>query len=357
MQDVKERRALVRLALHGCPVLEQGQIDWEGTPRSFTVSLIEALDRYGKWNGELTVVMLLNECRENIGIDGQQQIDEFIKELTPQPTLPPMPIVTERPIIKPLNHIEAPKTDTLMLEEMTKRTLVVLPSPFAWREVPAETQLNTSAFFIAKYPITNAQFAIFERANDGYRNVKWWNYSRAAKEWRTSTKEEKSYSPDAEYPRTNLCWFEAIAFCGWLSSRVGFKVRLPTETEWQYAAQGNDGRKYPWDNDFDPNRCNAGDKNGGTTPVTQYDLPLPDKRSGLSPFGVADMAGNVSEWCLDATSNEHIERAIQEKGSILCGGSYYDNQVVACVTQRITSHPAHSRGKRFGFRILHPLSP
>jgi formylglycine-generating enzyme required for sulfatase activity len=85
--------------------------------------------------------------------------------------------------------------------------------------------------------------------------------------------------------------------------------RLPTDMEWQYAAQGTDGRKYPWGNIFDSTRCNCG--LGHTSPVDAYP-------SGKSPYGVADMVGNV--W--------QLTNDIYDNGSYyfvtMRGGSYYN---------------------------------
>ena len=85
--------------------------------------------------------------------------------------------------------------------------------------------------------------------------------------------------------------------------------RLPTELEWQYAAQGTDGRKYPWGKEFDSTRCNYG---------TQATAPVDAFPSGASPFGVMDMVGNVWQLTADLYANGTFYYGM------LRGGSYYN---------------------------------
>jgi serine/threonine-protein kinase len=97
-----------------------------------------------------------------------------------------------------------------------------------------------------------------------------------------------SYFGNAEfdnYPVINVTWNQAEAFCAWDGGK-----RLPTEAEWEYAATGGDGRRFPWGNDFDPNRLPVGQ--GDTVEVGSH-------KDNASPFGVFDMAGNVVEWVAD----------------------------------------------------------
>ena len=137
----------------------------------------------------------------------------------------------------------------------------------------------------------------------GYADARWWGYSAEAQAfWEQNGKKPKPTAFDGDdTPRTNVSWFESVAFCLWLAAETGLNISLPSESQWQRAAQGDDGREYPWGNAFDPKRCNV-DASGfaRTTPVTKYDHPLAHPESGCSPFGVADLSGNVWEWCLDA---------------------------------------------------------
>jgi formylglycine-generating enzyme required for sulfatase activity len=152
---------------------------------------------------------------------------------------------------------------------------------------------HVEAFKISKYPITNVQFQAFLDAPDGYRDDRWWGFVPEACEWHKLHPEplESKFKGD-NYPRANLCWYEAMAYCLWLSEKSAMKIILPTEQQWQRAAQGDNQLRYPWGSKFDKTRCNTNEAElRMTTPVDKYP-------SGASPFGAYDMAGNVWEWCL-----------------------------------------------------------
>jgi formylglycine-generating enzyme required for sulfatase activity len=84
--------------------------------------------------------------------------------------------------------------------------------------------------------------------------------------------------------------FDAIAFCRWLSDKCRSVITVPSEPHWLRAAQGDDGREYPWGNFFDLSRCNSFyTQIGQITPVNSFP-------TGSSPFGVCDLSGNAPEW-------------------------------------------------------------
>ncbi len=203
----------------------------------------------------------------------------------------------------------------------------ILPPPFEWINIPGgkvtleigdERPVYTvKPFVISKYPITNAQFQIFVEAPDGYRETKWWDYSPDAKRWRSENLIVKDTVFEGDdLPRTRVTWYEAVAFCRWLGEQIGERIILPTEQQWQRAAQGDDGREYPWSNKFDKSLCNT-DESGvkQTTPVTQYP-------GGASPYGVMDMSGNVVEWCLNEYHSPEKVQLSGERLRVLRGGSF-----------------------------------
>ncbi|MBK8024691.1 MAG: SUMF1/EgtB/PvdO family nonheme iron enzyme [Chloroflexi bacterium] len=139
-----------------------------------------------------------------------------------------------------------------------------------------------------------------------------------------------------------MSWYEAVAFCRWMSEALGERILLPTEAQWQYAAQGGDGRAYPWGEKWDGTRCNNSvvgllgflrSKPPGhgerTTPVTAYE------GRGDSPFGVADMVGNVWEWCLTDYYDGTNDPSKSSNNRVLRGGSwdYEDTGHFRCVSR------------------------
>jgi formylglycine-generating enzyme required for sulfatase activity len=250
----------------------------------------------------------------------------------------------------------------------------ILPSPFEWREIPAgqvsiqygkwhrkENRLryvvthhesySVDKFVIAKYPITNAQYQVFLDANDGYRDNFWWEYSPYARQWHKTigkSKLESTAFPGHDLPRTYINWYDAVAFCRWLqvklnAAKSGFNVSLPTELQWQFAAQGIDNRTFPWGREFNPLLCNTFEsKLQTTTSVTAYS-------EGVSPFGVFDMSGNVWEWCLTTWNANRIELDLEDT-RVLRGGSLLSESHEAQVFIRNGIDPIN-RINDVGFRI------
>jgi formylglycine-generating enzyme required for sulfatase activity len=155
--------------------------------------------------------------------------------------------------------------------------------------------VSVSRFFMDQFPVTNEQFKAFIKSTR-YKPKDTTNFLR---HWIGSGPPKGL----EQHPVVYVSLEDARAYARWLGKR------LPTEVEWQYAAQGTDGRKYPWGNQFDSTRCNR--SLGRTTPVSDYP-------TGKSPFGVADLIGNVWQLTNDVYDNGSFYFGI------IRGGSYYD---------------------------------
>ena len=160
-------------------------------------------------------------------------------------------------------------------------------------------------FSIAKYSVTWQQYAVFRDAADGYRNPRWWH------DLKWEDQPGVARWGFANYPAINVSWYDAIAFCRWLSEKLGLTgpevVRLPTEWEWQWVAQaGTEEREYPWSGEWLASRANSYESGiGRTTAVGVYPLAAPD------PWPIMDLVGNVWERCLNdfqAPGNTRIEK-------------------------------------------------
>ena len=136
------------------------------------------------------------------------------------------------------------------------------------QDQPAHT-VTLPGYYIDKYPVTNAEYARFVAATRHRPPLDW----------------EQGRAPAGKllHPVTMVSWYDARDYCAWEGKR------LPTEAEWEKAARGTDGRRWPWGNRMDPSRLNTYYNVGATTAVDRYP-------QGASPYGVMDLAGNVSEW-------------------------------------------------------------
>jgi Sulfatase-modifying factor enzyme 1/TIR domain len=172
-------------------------------------------------------------------------------------------------------------------------------------------------FFISQYPVTNAQFQMFIDAPDGYRNQAWWQSGVEVRRWHAEHPDPIAAPPDQEnYPRANVCWYEAAAFCEWLSFKTGWTIKLPAEQQWQRSAQGDTHWRFPWGNKFDKFRCNCKESEiRKATLVTQYP-------KSASPLGVQDMLGNVWEWCLNRQAYREENETSVDIMRVVRGGSF-----------------------------------
>ncbi|MFQ6102409.1 MAG: SUMF1/EgtB/PvdO family nonheme iron enzyme [Anaerolineae bacterium] len=255
------------------------------------------------------------------------------------PARQPPTVVAEKP---------EPRPDLLTITSPIHLELVRVPAgEFLMGSDPAKDEdahdgeqpqhtVHLSEFYIGKYPVTNAQYAAFVRATK----------HRAPELW----KKGEIPSGEENHPVIYVSWRDAIAFCEWLSRETGENFRLPTEAEWEKAARGADGRIYPWgDGPPTAGLCNFDANVGDTTPVGRY------SPQGDSPYGCADMAGNVWEWCSSLYEpypydpGDGRENLVVGGSRVLRGGSWYGGQVNARCAYRGRARPG-DWGVNVGFR-------
>jgi formylglycine-generating enzyme required for sulfatase activity len=159
-------------------------------------------------------------------------------------------------------------------------------------------------------------------------------------------------------PVVGICWYEARAYCAWLSHQTGQRYRLPTEAEWEAAARGPEGRKYPWVGEFEAARCNTFESHvRGTTPVGVFP-------AGDTPEAVSDMAGNVWEWTESTyraypykSDDGREDPGIAHERRVLRGGSWINFHVNARCVRRLRDNPVfRSLSFGVGFRLCRQVS-
>jgi formylglycine-generating enzyme required for sulfatase activity len=206
--------------------------------------------------------------------------------------------------------------------------------------------VELSGYWLAETPVTNKQYEMFVREQQGRREPRFWK--------------DRKYN-QLEQPVVGVSWEEARAFCRWLSEISGQTMELPTEAQWEFAARGEEGRRYPWgEEEPDETRAHYG-KTVGAAPLPVGNLP-----AGRGPFGHLDLAGNVWEWCLDAwdpaayqkrgefiTASDELEAPYDDPGLLdrVCRGGAFSTSSrylrSACRRGGITD----SRLLLLGFRV------
>ncbi|MGH7367083.1 MAG: formylglycine-generating enzyme family protein [Candidatus Rokuibacteriota bacterium] len=189
--------------------------------------------------------------------------------------------------------------------------------------------VDVDAYWIDKYEITNGLYQRFMEAT----------HRAAPRFW------SHRHLNDASQPVVGVSWHDADAFCRWVGKR------LPTEAEWEKAARGDDGRTYPWGEQWDSSRANSKE--------SQRDRPAPvgSYPRGVSPYGAYDMAGNVWEWVVDWYAKDYYERSPRRnprgpktgQWKVLRGGSWGYLPSLLRTTNRLSIMP-DLRNTVIGFR-------
>ncbi|MBM3133776.1 MAG: hypothetical protein FJZ89_00490 [Chloroflexi bacterium] len=252
--------------------------------------------------------------------------------------------------------------------------------PQAWEdELPQHEEKSiTRPYLISSYPVTNAQFQAFLDDPDGYCHDRWW--TSAGRQWRGKRTEPEKAGGIYDLPNhpvVMVTWYEAVAYCNWLNDkfhvscskfqvwqngrletwnmeRETWNIRLPTEAEWEKAARGEDGRIWPWGNEFAAEKCNMADTGIGSACAVGL-FP-----GGDSPYGCADMAGNVWEWCQTKWTEDYknYDQGVKDRESlegdarrVVRGGSFGDGQWGVRCAARYRNDPGRFAGN-IGFRLV-----
>lgn len=240
-------------------------------------------------------------------------------------------------------------------------------------EKPQHT-LELPDFWMARAPVSVAQFSAFAAANPDYKTTaekegsgyaytgNTWKEVKGAF-WKAPRGKNSSVEEKGEHPVTQVSWEDAMAYCRWLFELfkeklpAGTILRLPGEAEWEKAARGTAGNLYPWGNEGpSARRCNFDMNIKDTTPVAQF------SPQGDSPYGCVDMSGNVWEWthslfiAYPYQFDDEREREKAAGARALRGGSFYDDGRLVRGAVRGGNRP-NDRSGLIGFRMcVSPIS-
>ena len=199
--------------------------------------------------------------------------------------------------------------------------------------------VTLSCFYIGRYEVTQAQFEAYRR---GLRSVR------------------DTASDAALTPAVSVSWNDTAALCKYLSSidGSGAVYRLPTEAEWEYAARGPEGRRYPWGNARpSPEQANvAGEADGWAdlAPVGRFP-------GGSTPLGVLDLAGNAAEWCADwygrypDSPETDPGGPVNGRARVVRGGAFLLDESFVRAAARSGRRPDNG-GDFIGFRVARELT-
>jgi formylglycine-generating enzyme required for sulfatase activity len=270
-------------------------------------------------------------------------------------------------------------------------------------------KIKVSSFALAKYEVTNAQYRVFLKAtgkqNDTIAkfvdltdrtinliegmNIKGMSYSNGkliisdvssetTKAIRSIPSEDRqkilvvikqflearisakilTNNKYDKHPVVNVFWHEAVEYCEWLSGEKGKNFRLPTEAEWEYAARGEMGYKYPWKTE-----CEETELKNKARFMTVETAPVDAHPEGASPFGVHDMAGNAYELTADYFSENYDDRDLIDpkgpesgKAMSIRGCSFIEFDAKSLRASCRNSIPFGYTDDRIGFRIVRELN-
>lgn len=305
---------------------------WAGDPsyqnKQFTIlsatnQNINVMEMFGWYEGKFVIQLFK---------DGEL-LDERVVMLEPGTPIKITPKETTAPSSKtPEGMVLIPAG---LFDFMAENTDQFIPYPDTREPVSIEIQ----SFYMDKYPVTNAQYLEF-LTSSGYHPEDPVNF---LKHWIDGKIPEGL----EDHPVVFVSPDDAKAYAVWAGKR------LPTEVEWQYAAGGSKGYKWPWGNEFDSLKCNYA--TGLTTPVSQF-------TKGKSPFGVQDLVGNVWQLTSDIYFNGTYYFVIMKGGSCYRPTSSWwyvkgGPQAINWHQQLLLVSPSFDRNATVGFRCVKDIMP
>ena len=268
--------------------------------------------------------LLLKACRlpplwrafHHISLRGgyEQALAALLAALEPQTHRPPVALAAKAPttagraggfVVTGTGTFTKPEPAAVpdsYVDAKTGKEMVRIPAgTFLYGD--DKKKLHLDEFWIAKTPVTNAEYAHFV-ADTGHKSPQHW-------------KGKNPPADSADHPVVYVSWDDAQAYAAWAG------MELPKERQWEKAARGTDGREYPWGDEWRDNHCNSSESGiVKTTPVGQF------SPQGDSPYGCVDMAGNVWEWTISG-----------QAWRVRRGGSFYANRDNARAAYRGSNAP------------------
>jgi formylglycine-generating enzyme required for sulfatase activity len=261
-------------------------------------------------------------------------------------------------LVRDIRNSRGFREDDITTVDFEPKTIYITEGPFWMGSSPGEGipdhetprhEVKLPAYRIGKYPVTNAQFEKFisETGRLAAPSMGW--------------EGQKVPTGLVDHPVSGVTWYEALAYCQWLSEESGRKYTLPNEAQWEKACRGGKNTIYPWGDEFDPARSNYG----------QPDIAPVDKYPPQNEFGCFDFVGNVRQWTCtlwgekrmipepqftypwkeDGRNNLDAPSIIRR---VLRGGMVSNSLKGLVCSARSSNAPDNpgAPGKRMGFRVV-----
>lgn len=202
-------------------------------------------------------------------------------------------------------------------------------------ELPAH-RVFSKAFWIDRYEVTEEQYYQYLQKTGSKKYPGYWPEAGRA---------DRYPSGYGNYPVSDVDWYDAKEYCAWIGKR------LPTEIEWEKAARGPEGRKWPWGDAFAKGNANTRETSEmwaappGQKPGIGWKAPVGSHPDDVSVYGVFDMAGNVQEWTASTYTSypgnkvRRVEEGEGERFRVLRGGSYLASSAFSRAPYRLAVLP------------------